>query len=179
MQYVWDLFVRIFHWSLVIAFTVAFLTHDSEWYRVTHSNAGYVAGALLLARIGWGFMKTGYANFDTFPLHPIEAIQYVWLILHGHAKRFIGHNPAGSIVIYAMLATGLITVGSGFLVYNEGWLLDQPEVLQAVHYYAAWSWLGLVIIHVGGVVTESALHHDNLISAMFTGFKRNSTENEE
>lgn len=178
MPYVWDPFVRIFHWSLVGAFIVAFLTYGSEWRRVLHADAGYVAGALILARIGWGCMKTGYASFESFPLHPIQAAQYVWQILHGHAKRFIGHNPAGSMVIYALLALGLLTVGSGVLVYNDGWLIDEPEMLQTIHAYASWSWLGLVIVHVGGVITESILHHDNLIFAMFTGFKRRSRKGE-
>ena len=63
MQYVWDPFVRIFHWLLVIAFAVAFYTHASEWDRLIHVRAGYVAGFLLLARIVWGFTKTGYACF--------------------------------------------------------------------------------------------------------------------
>lgn len=176
--YVWDLFVRVFHWALVVAFAVAFYTHASEWERMIHVRAGYVAGALMLARIGWGFMKTGYANFHNFPPNPINAAKYVWQTLQGSAKRFIGHNPAGSIIIYAMLACGLTTIGSGWLVFNEGWLIDQPELLQDIHFYASWGWLGLVIIHVTGVVAESILHDDNLIRAMITGCKRTSRKSE-
>lgn len=113
MQYVWDPFVRIFHWSLVVAFTVAFYTHASEWDRLIHVRAGYVAGSLLLARIVWGLMKTGYASFDSFPFNPMQAASHIYHVLKGNAKRYIGHNPAGSLVIYAMLITGLTAVGSG------------------------------------------------------------------
>ena len=70
MQYVWGPFVRIFHWSLVIAFTVAFYTHASEWDRLIHVQAGYVARGLLLARIIWGLTKTGYACFARSHLTP-------------------------------------------------------------------------------------------------------------
>jgi cytochrome b len=77
-----------------------------------------------------------------------------------------------------MLVDGLTTVASGWLVFNDGWLIDQTEILSAIHYYSAWSWLGLVIIHVIGVVTESILHHDNLIIAMITGRKRVSKKGE-
>ena len=172
MQYVWDPFVRIFHWSLVVAFTVAFYTHASEWDRLIHVQAGFVAGGLLLARIIWGLTKTGYACFCSFPFDPKQAIKHIYHVLKGNAKRYIGHNPAGSLVIYAMLATGLTAVGSGWLVYNEGWLIDQPELLQALHEYSTWGWLALVIMHVLGVITESILHKDNLILAMITGCKR-------
>lgn len=180
MQYVWDLFVRVFHWSLVVAFAVAFFTHNSEWQRVTHVYAGYAAGILIISRIAWGFMKSGYANFKSFPLHPIDSLFYIWQIMQGSAKRFIGHNPAGSLVIYAMLGIGIVTTLSGFLVYNDGWLIDapDPELLQTVHSYAAWTWLVLIVLHVSGVIFESIVHHDNLIYAMITGFKRKSKKNE-
>ncbi len=178
MQYVWDPFVRIFHWSLVIAFSVAFYTHASEWDRLIHVRAGYVAGGLLLARIVWGLMKTGYASFDSFPLNPMHAARHIYHVLKGNAKRYIGHNPAGSLVIYAMLITGLTAVGSGWLVFNDGWLIDQPDLLQALHKYSTWGWLALVTMHVVGVVTESILHKDNLIRAMITGCKRVSRKGE-
>lgn len=171
MRYVWDPFVRICHWSLVAAFTVAFVTHASEWDRVTHTNAGYVAGALLISRIIWGFLKTGYAKFQSFPPDPEAALRYTWRTVRGRAKPFVGHNPAGSLVIYAMLVMGLSTVISGFLVFNDGWLLDYSDVLHDVHFYSAWGWLVLVAGHVTGVITESLLHKENLILAMFTGMK--------
>ncbi|MEQ1488346.1 MAG: cytochrome b/b6 domain-containing protein [Methylotenera sp.] len=172
MKYVWDPFVRIFHWSLVIAFAVAFYTHASEWDRLIHVRAGYVAGFLLASRVVWGLVSTGYASFDSFPLNPIHAAKHLYRVMHGRAKHYIGHNPAGGLVIYAMLTIGLIAVGSGWLVYNDDWLIDEPELLQAAHHYATWGWLILVGIHVSGVLFESIVHKDNLIRAMFTGCKR-------
>ncbi len=141
MRYVWDPFVRVCHWSLVAAFTVAFVTHASEWDRVTHTKAGYVAGALIISRIIWGFLKTGYARFQSFPPDPEAALRYTWRTVRGRARPFVGHNPAGSLVIYAMLVLGLSTVISGFLVFNDGWLLDFSDVLHDVHLYSAWGWL--------------------------------------
>lgn len=178
LKYVWDPFVRIFHWSLVLAFAVAFYTHASEWDRLIHIWAGYVAGGLLLARIAWGLMRTGYASFDSFPLNPLWAIKHLYRVMQGQAKHYIGHNPTGALVIYAMLAIGLIAVISGWLVFNEGWLIDAPGLLQALHHYSTWGWLALVIIHVSGVLVESILHRDNLIWAMITGCKRVCKVNE-
>ncbi len=177
-QYVWDLFVRVFHWSLVVAFSVAFYYRESEWDRLIHVYAGYVVAALLLSRIVWGFMKTGYASFRAFPLNPLHAVRYVWRLFQGRSKRFIGHNPAGSVVIYSMLFFGLTTVISGFLLYNDGWLIDDPGYFKELHYYVSWGWLFLVVIHIFGVVTESIVHQDNLIKAMITGCKRRSRKTE-
>jgi cytochrome b len=177
-KYVWDLFVRVFHWSLVIAFSVAFYYSESEWDRLIHVNAGYVVAGLLGARITWGFMKTRYASFHAFPLNPIHAVKYLWQLFHGRGRRFLGHNPAGSVVIYIMLFCGITTVVSGYLVYNEGWLVDDASILKDLHFYTSWAWMILVVIHVLGVITESILHKDNLIKAMITGCKRSSRRTE-
>lgn len=177
-KYVWDLFVRIFHWSLVIAFAVAFYYRESEWDRLIHVNAGYVVAGLLLARIIWGLMKTRYASFHAFPLNPVHAAKYLWQLLHGRGRRFLGHNPAGSLVIYIMLFCGGITVISGYLLYSQGWKLDNPELLEGLHYYSSWAWMILVIVHVLGVITESIVNKDNLIKAMITGCKRSSRRTE-
>jgi len=142
-----------------------------------HVNAGFMAGYLIIARIVWGFLKTGYASFNAFPLNPIQSIKYVWQILKGHPKQFIGHNPAGSLIIYLMLITGLLTVATGVLVFNDGWLIDAPDLLQSLHQFFAWFWLFLVSIHIVGVITESIVHKDNLILAMITGVKHTHDSN--
>jgi len=175
-KYVWDAFVRIFHWSLVVAFSVAFYYRESEWDRLIHVYAGYTVAGLIAARIVWGFMKTGYASFRAFPLNPLLAIRYLWLTAQGRSRRYIGHNPAGSVVIYVMLFCGITTVVSGFLVYNDGWLIDDPGYIKSLHYYVSWLWLFLVVMHIIAVITESILHNDNLIRAMITGCKRSSTK---
>ncbi len=174
MRYVWDPIVRICHWTLVISFSVAFLTHNSEWQRLTDVNAGYIAATVILIRVIWGFLNTGYAKFESFPPDPERALRYTFKIFKGRARPFVGHNPAGSLVIYLMLGTGIMTVVSGFLVYNDGWLINDPGYLQDLHFFAAWAWLILIASHVTGVITESILHKENLILAMITGIKRDS-----
>lgn len=173
-RYIWDPFVRIFHWSLAIAFAVAFYYHTSEWDRMLHVQAGYIAGALIVFRIIWGTLATGYANFKTFPPNFVWAAKYLYKLIKGNAKHYVGHNPTGAIVIYAMLIIGLIAVGSGILVFEDGWILSDAysSTYKSIHHYATWGWLILVVLHVIGVITESILHRDNLILAMITGCKR-------
>jgi cytochrome b len=172
MQYVWDAFVRASHWLLVGAFAVAYWTHDSIWDRDVHAQAGYVAGVLLLARIFWGFKAKGYARFSSFPFQPLHGLRYMWQICTGHAQRFIGHNPAGSLVIYLMIADGLLSVGSGLWVYNDGWVPSLSLPLAEMHHDFSWAWVILVLLHISGVVVESIAHKENLIRAMITGYKK-------
>lgn len=171
MLYVWSLFVRTTHWLLVTAFTVAFLTSQDMWYEGIHVKAGYTAGGILLARIVWGITAKGYCNFAKFPFRPIEGLRYAWNTLTGHTKRFIGHNPAGSLVIYGMLVVGVLTVASGILHFYEAYI-DWSDNLGEIHKALAWTWLALVGTHICGVVVESILHKENLITTMITGFKQ-------
>lgn len=172
MQYVWDVFVRTSHWLLVGAFGVAYWTHASIWERDIHAEAGYVAGILLIARIFWGFKSRGYANFSTFPFRPIHALAYVRQLLSGHAERYIGHNPAGSLVIYLMILDGLLSIGSGIWVYNDGWVPTFSLPVAELHHFFSWAWVWLVLMHVSGVLFESVAHRENLVRAMITGYKK-------
>ncbi len=50
--YVWDIFVRLFHWSLVVAFAANAIFIDEE--SNLHLYVGYFVAALLAARLVWG-----------------------------------------------------------------------------------------------------------------------------
>ena len=89
---VWDPLVRIFHWSLVASFGVAWFTsHASE---DIHDGAGYLAAGLVLARLAWGALGTPYARFSQFVRGPATAVRYLLAMLSGSEARFIGHNAA-------------------------------------------------------------------------------------
>jgi cytochrome b len=171
MLYVWSLFVRVSHWLLVAAFATAWLTHASMWYANMHVLAGYITGILLLGRIAWGLCVKGYCNFNKFPFRPWEGLRYAWASLTGQARRCIGHNPAGSVVIYSMLAVGLLTVLSGWLVLNNAYLPDALPDFSSMHAVLAWTWLALVVTHVSGVIVKSLLQRENLVASMVTGYK--------
>ncbi|MES9947285.1 MAG: cytochrome b/b6 domain-containing protein [Candidatus Thiodiazotropha sp.] len=178
---VWDPLVRLFHWSLVCAFAVAWLTED-EWMEL-HANAGYLIAALLLFRVIWGLLGTRYARFNDFVKSPAKVIAYLRDLVRLRAEPTVGHNPAGGAMILALLITLLITTLTGLLAYGAtgaGPFADVffsnaaygSELFEEVHEFFANFTLFLVIVHLLGVGFGSLLHRENLVRAMFTGSKR-------
>src|SRR5208283_2239313 len=94
---VWDPFVRASHWALAASFAAAWASSEG-WERL-HEAAGYVAGGLVLARIGWGFVGPRYARFQEFVRSPATVAAYLRAIAAGTERRFLGHNPAGGAMI--------------------------------------------------------------------------------
>jgi len=178
---VWDPLVRVGHWLLVVSFFIAYLTEDD--FMTLHTWAGYSVTVIILTRIVWGFIGTRYARFSDFVYPLSTVVQFVKNTLILRAKRYIGHNPAGGLMILAMITSLLITTLSGMAVYgaaeNAGplaaWLGGSShfleEIFEGIHELFANLTLLLVIVHVTGVVLESLIHRENLVRAMVTGYK--------
>ncbi len=178
---VWDLPVRVFHWTLVLAVAVAWVSED-HWMQV-HSYAGYLVAGLLLFRLIWGLIGPRYARFSDFVRPPGEVTTYLKEMVTFRAQRHIGHNPAGGAMIVALLTCLLLAVVTGLAAYGaEGNGLAAPwfsgvgefwkEALEEIHEFFANSTLLLAAIHVGGVLLGSWLHDENLVRAMINGHKR-------
>ena len=165
---VWDPLVRLFHWSLVVSFAVAWLSsHASD---NLHMLAGYAAGGLILLRVVWGVIGTPYARFSSFVRSPATVIDYLGAILRGNEARYVGHNPAGGAMILALLAGMLVTATTGWLLTTDAFWGD--ERMQHLHHWSADAVLLLVGVHLAGVALASFRHRENLIAAMIVGRKR-------
>ncbi|MFM0327778.1 cytochrome b/b6 domain-containing protein [Caballeronia glebae] len=164
---VWDAPVRLFHWLFAACFAGAWLTAESESWRLIHVALGYTAGGLLVFRLAWGIVGTKYARFSSFVRGPRRVWGYLAELLRGHPQRHIGHNPAGAVAIIAMLAAASVLIVSGWATYSDvggNWL---EEVHEALAYVLA----SLIGVHIAGVIVSSWVHRENLIRAMVTGRK--------
>ena len=112
---VWDPLVRIFHWGLVLAFTVAYLSGDEE--SSLHIYSGYVVLGLIAFRVLWGLIGTRYARFSNFVYSPGAVIQYLKGLAAKKPKHYMGHNPAAGWMVIAMLLSLFVVTVSGLKVY--------------------------------------------------------------
>ena len=178
---VWDPFVRIFHWLLVLLFTLAYVTGE-DWLSL-HVYAGYAVFGLVLLRVLWGIMGTPHARFGDFVYRPSRVIAFIKDTLARRARRYLGHNPAGGAMILLMLISLLLVSVTGFAVYGiekgagplamlggSGEFLE--DVFEEVHEFFANFMVLLVVVHVAGVIAESLIHRENLVTAMVNGRKR-------
>ena len=178
---VWDPLVRVFHWTLVGAVFIAWITED-HWMTL-HSMAGYLVLGLLLFRVLWGFVGPRYARFSDFVRPLAEITAYLRALISRRASRYIGHNPAGGAMIVMLLCLLLLTVVTGLVVYGAegggplaGGLAGIGEsgekILEEVHEFCVNLTLVFAAVHVGGVLLHGWLHKENLVRAMVTGTKR-------
>ena len=172
---VWDPLVRLFHWSLVASFAVAWISAD-EWDDL-HNWAGYAAAALIAFRLLWGLIGPRYARFSQFVRSPGAVAAYLRDLLAGREARHLGHNPAGGVMILLLIAglaalclTGWMQTVDAF--WGEDWVEEVHEVLANLL-------LVLVGLHVAGVALASLKHRENLVRAMVTGRKRAPASGEE
>ncbi|GGE33380.1 cytochrome b561 [Marinicauda pacifica] len=117
---VWDPVVRLGHWIIVAAFFTAYLSGD-EWAGI-HIWAGYTVAAAVLVRLIWGLVGTRHARFSSFVRGPRAVMAYLKGLFSKKAERHLGHNPAGALMIVALLVSlaGTTVSGMALLAAEDG-----------------------------------------------------------
>jgi cytochrome b len=141
---VWDLLVRLLHWSLVSGFIAAYFTRhvNGPW----HEWLGYFVLAVVAVRLPWGVLGSRYARFRQFIRSPRKTFAYARLITKGLQPRYIGHNPLGGWMIASLLTFLLATCISGWLYTTDRfWGVEWVEEL---HELLTWFTIALVAVHV-------------------------------
>jgi cytochrome b len=163
---VWDPVVRLLHWTLVICVISNLLNESGE---PLHRWLGFSAAGVVVLRIVWGFVGTRHARFaDWFPT-PSRLFPYVKALLRNDAPRHVSHNPAGAVMMLALMALVLALGVTGYMMstdvfFGEDWLEELHETLANVL-------IGSVVLHVGGALLTSWQHRENLVASMVHGRK--------
>jgi cytochrome b len=166
---VWDWGVRLLHWTLAVAIGVAWIS-KSDSASSLHEIAGYVAAGVVIVRMGWGVIGgRRSARLARCLRFPRQISTYLSHLMQNRERRYLGHNPLGSVMVIVLLVCVASVSFTGWLFTTDqfwgyGWLSTLHEVL-------AWSLVLLVILHVVGVIFTALRHRENLVAAMITGNK--------
>lgn len=164
---VWDRFVRLFHWTLVACvLTNSFILDEGE---TVHQWAGYLASALVLSRVVWGFIGSPHARFADFFPTPKRIADHLRGLFSGHMALHRGHNPLGALMMLALMGLVLALGVTGWMqgldaFWGEAWLQDVHEVLGEVLIVMA----GL---HAAAAIVMGRVERTRLVKAMVTGVK--------
>lgn len=178
---VWDLFVRLFHWTLAALVLLSFLTSEKDALVPLHARIGLSILGLVLARIVWGFLGPPHARFRDFVRRPAAVLAYVRDVARGRATLHLSHNPVGGAMVLALLAVLLALILTGAATYagpEFGGVLapfvsrQVAHAIKEVHEGLSGVLVGMIGAHVAGVVLSSVLERQNLVKGIITGWKR-------
>jgi len=180
---IWDLPVRLFHWTLVILMAVSYFSGQAggDWMKL-HFWSGYTILTLLLFRIVWGFVGSTTARFTHFVKGPMAAIEHLKELAGTDRPRDVGHNPLGGAMVIALLLGLLLQVVAGlFAADTDEGTVSGPlanlapdkwvDRATAFHHFWVNVLLVMVALHVLAALTYLVWKRQNLIGAMFTGRK--------
>jgi cytochrome b len=179
---VWDLPIRLFHWLLVVLIAVSIITQEIGGNAMAwHFRSGYAVLALILFRLAWGLVGTQYARFSNFLHGPSTIVAYLRGGIGKTGKEFHGHNPVGSLSVFALLGVILIQAVSGLFanddIASEGPLVkfiskDLSDQFTWFHTeVSAWVVYFLIGLHVAAILYYYAVRKKNLVKPMITGDK--------
>jgi cytochrome b len=181
---VWDGWVRLFHWAIVLLVIGQYVTVQLD-QMAWHFRCGYLVLALLVFRLGWGLVGSDTARFARFLQSPLAALAHLKHLRRREPDTEVGHNAAGGWMVLLLLALLLVQVGTGLFASEEpgeSYAAHGPFALQVadalsarltgLHELGFNLLLGAVVLHVAAVLAYAVLKRQDLVRPMVTGFKR-------
>jgi len=178
---IWDIWTRLFHWSLVLC--VLFLLFSGktgngfyEWHRYV----GEAVLALLLFRICRNFFGSSNNRLSALVTHPAKSVSHLKeLLIHRQVAPERGHNPAGGWAVLLMLFLLTMQAVTGLLIADEEELIegafygsipaDWSEELLHVHHLNSSFIMAIVVLHILMIAIYHFRGRTNLVSRMISG----------
>ena len=183
---VWGLYTRLSHALLMIMMLMVFLTPEVKRLLTLHVALGYTIALLFLFRIIWGLMDVKYSSFKDFNFNLKDLKEYM-LTIFGNKKEYLGHNPASSYAIIAMIVLTCMAVLTGALTYGvkEGMgvfafmnhtLFRDMKLFKEVHEFLSNALMAVIFAHIVGVLLDKIIHKSRALESMVDGYKLSTEE---
>jgi len=177
---VWDLPVRVIHWSLVVLVAVSWLTAEIGQLALHHLS-GYLIFALVVARVVWGFVGSTTARFTHFVKGPAAVKAYAASLFNRAEVARAGHNPLGALSVLVLLGLLGLQVLLGLFAQDSDGLGPGPladhlsrqtgRAIAEVHEAVFGVLLIFIALHVAAILFHTCYKRDTLLGPMMTGRK--------
>lgn len=178
---VWDLPLRVYHWLLAASLLASWITAEIGFdARQVHMWLGFWMIGLVSFRLVWGFVGPRHSRFASFLPRPAAVVRHARETLTGDAPETAGHNPLGSLMVFAMLALLATQAVSGLFMdddidhygpYAGAVSENVRDVMSSIHHNVVYALLALAALHVLAVAYLSFVRKHELIRPMVTGRK--------
>ena len=176
---VWDIFIRVFHWLIVVLVAAAYATWRLNWM-VWHGWVGDAVLALVLFRLSWGMFGGETARFSRFLTSPRAVLEHLKYSFLREPDHQVGHNPAGGWMVLLLLALLLVETLTGLYVAND--IADEGPMTEMAPAWVAngiasahvvlWDvLLAAIVFHVLAIAGFALIKGQNLLRPMITGTK--------
>ena len=179
---VWDLPLRLFHWSLASAVIVS-IASAKVGEMFVHEKSGLTILGLVFFRLIWGFFGSPTALFSHFIKGPSSVMKSVEALIYKQSDTRSGHSALGGWAVLALLCitlymplTGLFS--SDDILYEGPLAFLLPELTRTLtrfHHNAQFILFALIALHLSAMLIYYLRLKNNLVPAMVTGRRRGAT----
>lgn len=163
---IWDPFIRICHWTLVIVFILNYFVLEPG--DLPHEILGYIAFSLVVLRVAWGLTTSNLAGFRHVSLRKTAFAHHINELRHRQVSQRHGHNPLGWLMVFLVIGLFVSLGITGFMMEEiDAFWGDQT--LQLIHEWLANILYAAAIVHIAAVIFTQWWGKVSLIPAMITG----------
>lgn len=171
LRKVMDAATRTWHWMFAACFVGAYLTAESETFRLFHVTLGYTLAGLLAFRLIWGVVGPRHVRLSAMFRKLKGWVSLKEAFQNGQVTRAanikLAVNLMMTVVVISMLLAVIPITLSGYTLFND--LVG--DWMEKVHEFLGEFMLWLVLMHLGLIVLASLLRKTNLASGMWTGYQ--------
>jgi Ni/Fe-hydrogenase 1 B-type cytochrome subunit len=199
--YVWDVVVRVTHWTIVLSMALLAVTgiyigapfaHGAfvmGWMKILHFYGAIAFTLAVFSRLAWmviGPRRIGWRQFIPTTKRRrrglLESLKF-YMFLRKEPPDAIGHNPLAGLMYIAVFGMYLVVIVTGFALYSISSYsfmrvfqfllvpLGGAQWARWIHHGMMWVLLMFVVQHVYSCLLTSSVERNGTIDSMFSGYK--------